>query len=190
MKTALQQLMNGETSLLLDGCDALPPETVLLPGSFNPLHAGHRALLHAAEITTGRKGIFELSVVNVDKPPLDIAEVQRRLLQFRGAYGVVLTCAPTFMEKAELFPGFWFVMGYDTAVRLLSPDYHSDIPSMLARFRSLGTRFVIAGRLHEGRFQGVDQLQIPSGYEDLFIAIPETVFREDISSTALRNHVG
>lgn len=187
MRAALQQLMAGEKPYILVGCDELPPETVLLPGSFNPLHAGHEALLKAAEITAGRKGVLELSVVNVDKPPLDDSEVCHRLMQFKGDRCAVLTCAPTFIEKAELFPGFWFAMGFDTAVRLLSPDYHADIPGMLARFRSLGTRFIVAGRLHEGLFQGAAQLNIPPGYEDLFIPIPEEIFRDDISSTLLRN---
>ena len=187
MNADLQQLIAGEKPYILVGCDELPPEGVLLPGSFNPFHAGHDALLRAAEKTSGRMGLLELSVVNVDKPPLDPSEVRRRLMQFNGDYCAVLTCAPTFIEKAELFPGFWFAMGYDTALRLLSLHYHADVPAMLTHFRRLGTRFIVAGRLHNGLFQGVAQLNIPPGYEDLFIPIPEEVFREDISSTLLRN---
>ena len=57
---------------------------------------------------------------------------------------------------------------------------------MLARFQSLETRFVVAGRLHNGEFQGLENIGIPAGFEELFIPIPETLFREDISSTELR----
>ena len=186
MKDAMDQLISGKIPYILVGCDAVFDEIILMPGSFNPLHNGHERLLYAAEKTAKRKGVFELSVTNVDKPPLAVVEVERRLLQMKGRYSVALTCAPTFAEKAELFPSAWFGMGYDTATRLLSPKYHDDIPAMFQRFQTLGTRFVVAGRLHDGEFQGLENLNIPAGFEALFIPIPENIFREDISSTELR----
>jgi hypothetical protein len=77
-------------------------------------------------------------------------------------------------------------MGYDTAIRLLSPAYHDDVPAMLSRFQSAGTRFVIGGRLHRGAFQSLEGLDIPPACKELFVPIPETLFREDISSTEIR----
>jgi hypothetical protein len=189
LKDAVQKLLAGDLPHILVGRDELPDRFILLPGSFNPLHRGHQELLAAAEKTAGREGIFELSVLNVDKPPLDNAEVDRRLQQMRFHYTVVLTCAPAFSQKAELFPGAWFALGFDTAVRLLNPRYHDDIPSMLERFAELGTRFVVAGRLYDGVFQGLEELHIPGGFEELFIQIPEHDFREDISSTELRGEM-
>jgi len=189
VKDALDRLVSGELPYILVGRADLPDKTILLPGSFNPLHKGHEELLLAAERISNREGILELSVTNVDKPSLGIVEVERRLLQMKGVYSVVLTCAPTFAEKAELFPGTWFALGYDTAIRLLSPDYHADIPAMLERFHALETRFVVAGRLHAGEFQGLENIGIPVGFEELFIPVPETILREDISSTALRQRI-
>ncbi|VGO12290.1 hypothetical protein PDESU_00841 [Pontiella desulfatans] len=187
MKDALDRLIAGELPFILVGRDDFPEKAILLSGSFNPLHAGHEGLLLAAEKVAEREGVLELSVLNVDKPPLNIVEVERRLLQLKGRYTAVLTCAPTFAEKADLLPGVWFAMGYDTAIRLLSPEYHDDVPAMLSRFRELDVRFAVAGRLHGGRFQGLGNIEIPAGFEDLFIPIPEELFREDISSTALRS---
>lgn len=186
MKEALDRLVSGELSSILVGCENLPRKTILLPGSFNPLHRGHEELLRIAAKISGREGILELSVTNVDKPPLTIDEVEHRLLQMKGRYAVVLTRAPTFVEKAALFPGAWFALGFDTAIRLLSPVYHDDIPAMLTRFQELETRFVVAGRLHRGAFQGLEHLRIPPGFEKLFISLPKAVYREDISSTELR----
>lgn len=186
MKDALARLVSGEFPFILVGPDDLPDKIILLPGSFNPLHKGHEELLLAAEKISDREGILELSVTNVDKPQLSVVEVERRLLQLKGIYAVVLTCAPTFAEKAELFPGAWFALGFDTAIRLLSPDYHADVPAMLAHFKELDTRFVVAGRLHEEAFQTLENLRIPAGFEELFIPVPATAFREDISSTEIR----
>ncbi len=190
MKDALDLLIDDESAYITAGFDELPDEFILVPGSFNPMHTGHERLLLAAEQIAKRPGFFELSVTNVDKPPLNVSDVEGRLLQLKGCYSMVLTHAPTFAEKAELFPQAWFALGFDTAIRLFRSDYHSDVPAMLARFQALGTRFVIAGRLHRGEFQGLEQINIPAGFEELFIPIPEAVFREDISSTELRNQIG
>src|SRR5688572_28181013 len=70
------------------------PGRLLLPGSFNPLHAGHVELALAAAEVAGlpeSEVAFELSVVNVDKPPLTVFEVERRVQQFHDAWPLVLT---------------------------------------------------------------------------------------------------
>ena len=186
MQAALEQLISGKLPHLLIGNGELPDNALLLPGSFNPMHRGHAALLRTAEKVTGRQGVLELSVSNVDKPPLCCAEVERRLLLLKDLHPVVLTCAPTFAEKAELFPGAWFVLGHDTAVRFLDPAYHADIPAMLSRFQTLETRFVVGGRVQGSEFLTLENLPVPDGFSELFIPIPESTFREDISSTELR----
>ena len=94
-----------------------PP--VLLPGSFNPLHVGHREMMAAATAATDQAGAFELSVTNVDKPPLEKSEIERRLSQFGPEDTVALTRAETFQKKAALFLGRTFVqgLGYDDTAR-------------------------------------------------------------------------
>jgi len=164
----------------------------LLPGSFNPLHEGHRRLAEVAAQRLGKQVSFELSVLNVDKAPLDADEIHRRLDQFRGIAPVYLTRAPRFQQKAELFPGAVFVVGADTALRVISPRYYQDEPTdrnrALARIRAQGCRFLVAGRLNEARqFIHLTHLEVPAGYQDLFESLGETEFRADVSSTELRS---
>lgn len=167
-----------------------PPPRILLPGSFNPLHAAHCKLAEIASTRLGHPAGCELSIVNVDKPPLDHDEIERRLRQFVGRYPVWLTRAPTFLDKARLFPGVVFVVGADTATRILSPRYYRDITldAALNEMRSRGGRFLVAGRVEtNGHFLGLDDLSVPPAHRELFDAIPADVFRMDLSSTQLRS---
>src|SRR5213075_1439540 len=59
-----------------------PQPSVLFPGSFNPMHEGHVSLAQAAEELRQQPVAFELSVTNVDKPPLAGETVRQRLAQF------------------------------------------------------------------------------------------------------------
>ncbi|GAB4570749.1 MAG: hypothetical protein Kow0077_05630 [Anaerolineae bacterium] len=176
--------INGELSL------ELPRDKVVLPGAFNPLHAGHTQLAHVARQLTGREVVFELSVRNVDKPPLIEADVRQRLEQFFGHGTIVVTTAPLFEEKALLMPGSIFVVGYDTATRLVSPRYYEGgqeaMLASLERIRAQGCRFLVAGRMVEGRFHTLADVPIPPGFEEMFEGIPPEIFRTDISSTELR----
>ena len=168
---------------------------LMLPGSFNPVHQGHCNLLEVAEEMTGLRGVFELSCANVDKPELPEEEILRRAAAIRDI-PVALTHAPRFVQKAELFPKTTFVLGYDTAARLVEKNHTfkcvvSEGYNCWARqwemFRKLETSFLVAGRHHGGGFQTLENLDLPAGFESLFEAVPESKFREDISSTELRS---
>ncbi|MBO0699067.1 MAG: hypothetical protein J2P46_11785 [Zavarzinella sp.] len=164
---------------------------LVFPGSFNPLHHGH---IRLAELAAGRLGppvAFELSVANVDKPPLPPDEVHRRLAQFRGREPVYVTRAPTFREKAALFPGCVFVVGADTAARVVHPRFYGEDPAAMLRaldeIRAAACRFFVGGRVDAGgRFVVVGGVTIPAAYRDLFAGLGEREFRVDVSSTELR----
>jgi hypothetical protein len=167
-----------------------PVPAVLLPGAFNPAHAGHRGLAEVAERLTGRPAAFELSVRNVDKPPLTVAEIRRRVDQFTWQAPLWLTRSPTFLEKAHLFPGAVFVVGLDTAERIVAPRYygHSEAQMLhaLQEIGAAGCRFLVAGRAEAHAFRTLEELAMPEACRTLFQSIPATAFRFDLSSTRLR----
>lgn len=170
-----------------------PPDDApraVLPGSFDPLHRGHTGLAAVAAARLGVEVHFELSVVNADKPELPREEVERRVAQFAGVGPVWVTRAATFEAKADLFPGAAFVLGWDTAVRVIDPKYYGGEPGRDAALRALlvrGCRFVVGGRTDAGgAFRVWDAGAVAGEFAGLFVPLTEADFRADVSSTELR----
>ncbi|MFO1021449.1 MAG: CinA family protein [Planctomycetales bacterium] len=169
--------------------DAKPPVGALLCGSFNPLHDAHRELRQVAENVLGVQVGYELSIANVAKPSLDYLTIQHRIGQFSPAYAV-LTRAAHFYQKATLFPGLWFVVGMDTAERIVDPRFYDGNPELmherLTEIKRIGCRVLVAGRLKQDRFETRADLHVPPEFDDLFVELPASKFRRDLSSTELR----
>jgi hypothetical protein len=160
-----------------------------LSGSFNPLHGGHTELRHSAERHLGTPIAFELPIVNADKPALDAADTLLRCRQFDDA-PLAITTAATFAEKAVLFPGSVFVVGADTAIRILDERFYSGAAGLagaLAEIDLFECRFLVAGRRIEGRIVTLRELPVPRPYRGLFEELPLSGFRSDLSSTRLRD---
>jgi nicotinamide mononucleotide (NMN) deamidase PncC len=192
----IDQLLSGKITRLTACPDgqllrSAPIPAAVLPGSFNPRHAGHVELAETAATILGTPVHFELSALNVDKPALSAEEVRRRLAQFAWQATVELTRAPTFMEKSRLFPGVTFVIGADTAERLVAARYYGGSEAqMLAALEEMagrGARFLVAVRRDPaGRVRTLEDAAVPEQFGALFTQIPESRFRLDTSSTELR----
>ncbi|MCC7085131.1 MAG: hypothetical protein IT427_09000 [Pirellulales bacterium] len=171
--------------------EQLPPPQAVFPGAFHPLHRGHRQI---AEIAARRLNVpvhFEISVQNVDKLPLDYTAMQQRAAQFENSgHPLWFTWAPTFAEKAAIFPGAMFIVGADTLLRIGLPQYYRDDSALAAAaIRSIaerGCRFLVFGRVVAGKFQTLDDLSLPPSLRNLCHAVPAEEFRADLSSTQLR----
>jgi hypothetical protein len=193
---AIDRLLAGEVDRVTvqpDGQMMLsaPQPALLFPGSFNPMHEGHVLLARVAEELRQQPAAFEISVTNVDKPPLAGETVRHRLRQFAWKAPVELTRAPTFVEKSRLFPGTTFVVGVDTAERLFGPKYYGDdearMHKALEEIANSGSSFLVAVRLDAaGRVRALNDIPVPRRYADLFTEIPEHRFRVDTSSSEIR----
>jgi nicotinamide mononucleotide (NMN) deamidase PncC len=197
--TAWTDLLRGVPGAVRLGRDAGPPTDrgpgaeAIFAGSFDPLHDGHRAMARIGARVTGLPVAYELSIRNVDKPPLDYLETSARVNQFSDAR-VWLTSAPTFVEKLSLFPGAPFLVGADTYVRLGNPRYYGDSAERAAaaveRISRESGGLVVFGRVCDGQFTEPSRLEAPPTLRSIARFVTEREFRDDISSTMLRRARG
>lgn len=158
------------------------PSGLIMPGSFNPLHDGHRALAKAVSERFRREVIFEVSLTNADKGEID--DVESRLQQFDA---VLLTRAPLYVDKAKLLAGSSFVVGADTARRILDPKYYDDgVAATLDIIRQHNCDFIVAGRLVAGAYVSAEAsiATAPASHRSMFTVLDD--FRLDMSSTEIR----
>lgn len=185
---ALGKLLRGECAVV-----ARRHHTAVLPGAFNPLHDGHRAMRADAVERLGRPVAYELCIANVDKPPLDYLDLNPRLAQF-DPEDIVVTNTPTFVAKADaLGGGVAFVVGADTIKRIVEPRYYGSVAARdaaLADLAETGCSFLVYGRADaDGTFETVTDMALPPTLSALCQGVPEAEFRQDVSSTALRETI-
>jgi nicotinic acid mononucleotide adenylyltransferase len=171
------------------GCAAPAAGGLVFPGSFDPLHDGHRLMARIAEEIAERPLAWEISVTNVDKPTLDYVEIRDRAAQFTDRQ-LWLSRAATFLEKLDAFPGSTFVVGADTYVRLADPRYYGgSAEAAAAAVEAIAERargLIVFGRVRDGAFEDASQLDVPAALRDVSYFVSQREFRLDVSSTELR----
>ncbi len=185
-------LLLGKAEAILHGGSAgtRPPSRALFSGAFNPIHIGHEEMVQVASQILGTQVDHEISILNVDKPPLDYIEIGERIDQFQSDQSIWLSRAPTFLEKSRLFPGVTFVVGIDTLRRVAAPRYYRGSEAACAKaieeIAGRGCRFLVFGRSVSGSFIRLSDLDLPTSLASICRDVPESQFRQDISSTEIR----
>ncbi len=187
-----QELFAGERIAVAagGGAAAVPAEGGLVfPGSFDPLHEGHLLMARIAEEIAERPLAYEISIRNVDKPPLDFIELRNRAAQFADR-PLWFTRAATFLEKLDVFPTTTFVLGADTYARLPDPRYYGGLATAATRaVKAIASRsggLIVFGRLVNGVFHDAASIEVPQVLRDVTYFVAQREFRLDLSSTDLR----
>jgi len=135
---------------------------VALPGSFNPVHRAHLALLDAAVVAwRADAGSYVLSALTVDKERVSGMLLEDRLWLLcrqieadpaRDTRTVVVTNRGLYVDQAAalfgLFPtlgALAFVTGYDKIVQIFDPRYYTDRDAALDLLFSRAS-FLVAPR--------------------------------------------
>lgn len=153
-------------------CDVNHPH--IYPGSWDPFHKGHREVWNS--ITATNK-YFEISIKRIGKPDLTVQELAQRIRCFEWFAPIIVTNAPTFMEKKHVLGTCNFHIGYDTAQRIIDAEGRAGAESLTP------CMFYVYHRMIDGMSQSIDQW-----FTKPFNFIPVVGDREfsDISSTQIR----
>lgn len=179
--------------LEIDGYVGCPRGVVLYPGTFNPLHLGHKGCADNAEALfieeRHRKPqvVYATCINPAHKPPPTAVDLLRKASQMKGNNFLLTQNDALYIEKARAFPFATFVIGADVLLTLLDPKWTTDPKALIDEFVKLGTRFYVVGRVVQQQF--VTLYHVINQYPGL---LPEDNFqhlfgRWDISSTELRN---
>lgn len=156
----------------------------IIPGSFNPLHDGHK-MIYKAAMWVPELTFYEVSIQRVDKDMVSYDELATRLAQFKDVAPVIVGRAGRFVEKIGTFlqhtKELVFHVGIDTITRMRD-DYAS------VGIQGLNAKFVVHDRIVGGRLKS---LKTEFGSKVPFNCVSSPVVRSPenlaISSTKIRN---
>ncbi len=189
---AWQDLLLGKVESVCIHPTGRPPKAIF-PGAFNPFHEGHQGIVRVGQEVLHEHVSLEISVVNVDKPPLDFAEIEHRLSHIPPGQTVYLTRAATFDEKSRLFPGATFLVGADTMRRIAAAQYYrgnsAAHQAAVDRIVTRGCRFLVFGRTMGVGFVRLGDLELPEPLAAISREVPPELFRVDVSSTVIRKGI-
>jgi nicotinic acid mononucleotide adenylyltransferase len=150
------------------------------PGSFNPIHDGHKYIAERSEIITGAKTYYELSLLNFEKNAIDLNTFSKRIESLDRP--TILTYQKTFVEKYKFLKQQYphlklinFIGGIDTFNRV-------EIRDLVWLLEQKDVKFVVWARNNEWIHP-----HFKTTYYDLFYHNEELInYNNPISSSKIR----
>ncbi|BFU22598.1 hypothetical protein EHI8A_059930 [Entamoeba histolytica HM-1:IMSS-B] len=189
---------NGVFCIELNGSitHSIPQCPIVYCGTFNPFHKAHKKIIEYMSMRFNHRPIIlDISQRSEDKSVTSLTNVFIRASQVAGKYKVNISNTSLYIDKCKTYPGGTFVVGLDTAVRILNKRYYQNSEINLKKamqvIASMGCNFIVVGRKDDitNRFLEFDSVKstLPAKeYHYLFISLNEKEFRYDLSSTYLR----
>lgn len=179
----------------------------ILDSSFNPPHYGHLELIKSAP-STPQHVILLLSLNNADKPSTPASFNQRLEMMYEFGqsigleYSICVLKSPRFIDKSleinSFYPSIekYYLMGYDTLVRVLNSKYYQDPIEMVLNNFMLQNKFICLTRSQEYLYQleYLDNLKngrssLPSEWGKSIFLVKNDKPSSLISSSDIRNRV-
>lgn len=183
--------------------DAVRSKLGVLSSAFNPLTEAHIKMADLAmEDYELSEVMLELSKVNVDKQVYGASLAERlwmlkHVAAGRPALSVGLCSHARFIDKAEaireVYPrdtDIYFIVGYDTLVRVFDPKYYTDLDAELRELFA-ESQFIAANRGEHDMADVVAFLEQPvcRPYIDRIKLIELDAHHARLSSTLVREHL-
>ncbi|EDR27175.1 hypothetical protein, conserved [Entamoeba dispar SAW760] len=189
---------NGIFCIELDGSitHSIPQCPIVYCGTFNPFHKAHKKIIEYMSMRfTHRPIILDISQRSEDKSVTSLTNTFIRASQVAGIYKVNISNTSLYIDKCKNYPGGTFVVGLDTAVRILNKRYYQNseinLKKAMHTIADMGCNFIVVGRKDDTtnkflEFDFVKSTLPAKEYHYLFISLNEKEFRYDLSSTYLR----
>ncbi|MEM7782668.1 MAG: hypothetical protein AAF623_04885, partial [Planctomycetota bacterium] len=160
--------------------------------SFNPISPAHRQMAMMATEKTQLPLWFEISIQNVEKPPIQFPSLINRLSEDFGGHGILISNAPTFELKLELYRPLHFVVGADTLLRINDLRFYDDAKhfrDVIQKLSDSQANFIVFERRMNGERLRLRNAIQPA-LDELCQFIPIENFDMPISSTEIRRQRG
>jgi len=157
---------------------------IIVPGSFNPVHSQHAAIVkYLREKFPNKKIKAELSITNVDKVSLDAITLEERIKHIGESKvfdDLIVSNAARFSEKFKLFTKTTFAIGADTYNRLRYS--YTKIKDFYRSLELYNNKLIV--------FPRIDKLgqNIPIKSDNKSIIIVDDFQSNDISSSMIRKN--
>ena len=126
----------------------------IYPGSFNPLHRGHKDIYDIMQKQNYVECLFETSITCRGESELSLEDLRNRVRQFINYAPIVITNLARFVDKTDLFLQYFdnvqFHIGMDAFKRMVEHDYGA------SGVQEFPAEFIVHERIVDGKLETLE----------------------------------